>query len=334
MAEDHGQVAIRPYALEDDAAWDALVAKSWNGTLLHTRRFLSYHADRFTDQSLVIQDEHGAMRAVLPAASDPSLPGTVTSHPGITYGGIIHDGWAHGERSINIMEAIASHYLALEFHTLRYRPVPVIYHRIPAQDDLYALFRMGALRDRCDLSATIDLGTEHRMTKGRRASLQKARRLGVETCWDSESLEEFWPILLETLERRHAAKPVHTLSEMSLLAKSFPDEISVAIARVGSDLVAGAVFFASSPVLHLQYIATNQVGMDIGAADTLIDAGIAAATLGGCRYFDFGTSTEDQGRSLNDSLYRFKASFGAGGVAYEHYELTLPGSSADLSTHH
>ena len=40
-------------------------------------------------------------------------------------------------------------------------------------------------------------------------------------------------------------------------------------------------------------------------------------------YFDFGVSTEDQGLTLNDSLYRFKASFGAGGTVYEEFEIDL-----------
>ena len=46
-----------PYAAEHATAWDELVDGAPMGTLLHTRRFLSYHGDRFNDRSLVVQDD-------------------------------------------------------------------------------------------------------------------------------------------------------------------------------------------------------------------------------------------------------------------------------------
>jgi hypothetical protein len=316
-------VRVRPHVPADEGAWDALVTRSWNGTLLHTRRFLGYHGERFVDQSLVVEDQRGAMRAVFPAAVDPARAETVSSHPGATYGGIVHDGWVHGGRAIRVMGSMASHYRSLGFQSLRYRPVPSIYHRVPAQDDLYALFRMNAQRHRSDLSSTIDLLSERRVTKGRKASLKRAQRLGIEVQWDPGALGELWPVLGEALARRHGARLVHSVGEMTLLAELFPDEISIAVARADHQIAAGAVFFHCFPVLHLQYIGATEPGMALGAADTLIDSGITVATDGGYRYFDFGISTEDQGRFLNDSLYRFKASFGAGGTTYEEYEIDL-----------
>ena len=135
--------------------------------------------------------------------------------------------------------------------------------------------------------------------------------------------EQFWPVLGEALARRHGARPVHSFEEMALLADLFPDQISVAVARADDQIAAGAVFFHCSPVLHLQYIGTTEPGMALGAADMLIDSAITVATDNGYRFFDFGISTEDQGRTLNDSLYRYKASFGAGGITYEEYEIDL-----------
>ena len=45
---------IRDYLPDQAAAWDDLVARAVNGTMLHTRRYLSYHGDRFRDRSLLI----------------------------------------------------------------------------------------------------------------------------------------------------------------------------------------------------------------------------------------------------------------------------------------
>ena len=137
------------------------------------------------------------------------------------------------------------------------------------------------------------------------------------------ALEEFWPVLEDSLARRYGTRPVHSCDEMALLVEMFPEEISIAIARADNRIAAGAVFFHCLPVLHLQYIGMTEAGMALGAGDMLLDWGITAAADGGYRYFDLGISTEDQGRTLNDSLLRFKKSFGAGGVAYEHYEIDL-----------
>jgi hypothetical protein len=316
-------VRVRAHAAADDSAWDALVGRSCNGTMLHTRRFLGYHGGRFVDRSLVVEDQHGTIRAVFPAAVDPSHADTVTSHPGATYGGVVHEGWVEGDRAIHVIGSIASYYLSHGFRSLRYRPVPYIYHRVPAQDDVHALFQLGTERYRCDLSTTIDLSHERRVRKDRRASLRRARRFGVEVQWGRSALEEFWPVLEEALTRRHGVRPVHSLEEMALLADLFPDEISIAVARADLQIAAGAVFFHCPPVLHLQYSGSTEPGRAIGAIDMLIDSGITAATDGGDRFFDFGVSTENQGRTLNDSLYGYKASFGGGGVAYEHYEIDL-----------
>ena len=38
--------------MEDD--WDRFVAKSRNGTFIHSRAFMDYHSDRFDDQSVLV----------------------------------------------------------------------------------------------------------------------------------------------------------------------------------------------------------------------------------------------------------------------------------------
>jgi hypothetical protein len=51
-----------------DKEWDDFVAASDNGTIFHTRRFLSYHPQgRFPDASAVVR-KNGKIFAVLPAA--------------------------------------------------------------------------------------------------------------------------------------------------------------------------------------------------------------------------------------------------------------------------
>src|SRR5919197_1305542 len=89
-------VCARSFSPADAEAWDQLVQRSINGTFLHSRRFLSYHGDRFRDRSVIFTIGSSLIVGVLPAALDPADEETVVSHPGATYGGIVHDGTLQG----------------------------------------------------------------------------------------------------------------------------------------------------------------------------------------------------------------------------------------------
>ena len=314
---------VRPFVPgADDAAWDELVGRSVNGTFLHTRRFLSYHGDRFEDRSLVLEDSSG-LRAVFPAALDRTDPTVVMSHPGITFGGLVHDGSVRGDGMIEVLQEAAEKYRDLGVRVIRYKAVPTIFHRSPAADDLYALFRMGATRFRCDLAATLDLDRRLPLGRSRQKPARAARNRGVEARWGWEAGPGFWDLLGEVLSRRHGATPVHTHEEIQLLASRFPDEIRLVTAWVEGELVAGAVMFCMFPVMHLQYSASSELGRKVGGTDVVIEAGIAAACSAGYRHYDFGTCSEEEGWALNTSLYEFKLSFGAGSAAFEHYAVVL-----------
>jgi Acetyltransferase (GNAT) domain len=315
--------AVRSYERGLAESWDELIGRSCNGTMLHTRRFLSYHGDRFRDRSLVLEDRKGRVVGVFPAAEDPSDPVVVVSHPGLTYGGLVHDGSVRGGSMIGALEEIASTYRSLGCRCLRYKAVPFIYHAAPADDDLYALFRLGARRYRCDLSAAIDLSHRERVSQRRIRSRRRAAAGGVsaDEAWDE--IASFWRILECRLGSRHGVSPVHSLEEIRLLHDLFPNEIILIAARIGPALAGGAVLFLAGPVLHMQYTATTEEGRANFVTDPVMERAIDLARERGCRFFDFGVSTVGGGWSLNQGLYRFKVSFGAGGVVYDHYELDL-----------
>jgi hypothetical protein len=304
---------------------DALVARAPMGTFLHTRRFLSYHGDRFRDLSLAFLDEGERLIAVLPAAVDPGDERCVVSHPGATYGGIVHDGRLRGGRMIEAFEALRRHYADAGFERLRYKAVPHIYHRVPAGDDLYALFRLEARRYRCDLSCSIDLATGPAPTERRRRSLKKARKAGVEVRTGAELIAPLWRVLEENLAREHGAKPVHAEGEMRRLHALFPDAIEFVAGLVDEEVVAGVVLFVTPTVMHAQYICSSDAGYRVSALDAIFQHSIEAAQSRGARYFDFGTSNEREGRHLNEGLFQFKSEFGGGGVPHEYYELDLRG---------
>jgi hypothetical protein len=319
-------LAVRAYdpAVPLDAeVWDAVVARSFTGTMMHTRRFISYHGDRFRDCSMMVEDRRGKVVGVFPAAEDPADPSMIISHPGLTYGGLVHDGSLRGSLMVEALAEIASCYRALGYRGLRYKVVPAIYRSEPADDDLYALFRIGARHYRCDLSAAIDLSRRGRVSHSRPQRRRRAEAAGVtaEENWDD--IAGFWRILELNLSRRHDASPVHSLDEIRLLHDMFPDEILLMVGKIGDVLVGGILLFLAGPVLKAQYTATTEEGRAAFAIDPITEWAIDRAREKGCRFFDFGTATLDEGRRLSQDLYQFKISFGAGGLAYDHYELDL-----------
>jgi Acetyltransferase (GNAT) domain len=319
---------VVPYTADAAPAWDAFCAGAVNSTFMHSRRFLEYHGDRFVDQSLVLLHENRWV-GVLPAALAPNSDSTVVSHPGATYGGLIHQGWLSGNRMIQALDGIRQHYANAGLRTLIYKAVPHIYASEPAQDDLYALFRLGARRVRCDLSCTIDLASTRPVSARRRRALKKADK-AVILCDDTTLLPALWRVLEQNLAREHGARPVHSLVEIQDLWRRAPDSLRLRCALVGSSVEAGVVLFNTPRSWHAQYIAASEKGYEVAALDAVFDTLIRDARNSAARYFDFGTSNTEGGRVLNDGLYRFKAEFGGGGVLHEFHELSLLGDAGTV----
>ena len=316
--------ALSLYDPVADRDWDTLVESSCNGTFLHTRRFLAYHGSRFVDRSMLLHDGRGHLVGVIATAEDPHDPTTVVSHPGISYGGIVHDGSLRGERLIEVLDLVVRQLSDMGYRRFRYKTIPWIYHRHLACDDSYALFRLQGRRSRCELTTTVDLGHPGKPSHGRRTGLQLASRAGVHVYFGWEHIAEFWQVLEASLAERYGAVPTHSLAEINHIHDLFPQETGLLAARVGTDMVAGALLFTTTTVLHTQYIASTEKGRAASALDPIINQAVDIARERGCRFFDFGTSNTDQGRGLNQSLYEFKLSFGAGGAVHEEFEVSLP----------
>src|SRR3982074_2235698 len=114
--------------------WDEFVAPAHAATLLHTRRYLSYHGENFRDVSLTLWDEKGRLVGVFPAAIDPHDDRCVVSHPGVTYGGVVHHGGLRGELMIESLQLLRQHYAQQGLATLRYKAGAYIYYQTPSRD--------------------------------------------------------------------------------------------------------------------------------------------------------------------------------------------------------
>ncbi len=313
---------VRLFSSEDTVAWDIFCEKALQGTLLHTRKFLSYHQDRFLDRSLIISDGEKWL-GIFPAALSPRDASEVVSHPGITYGGFLHQGGLRGEMMIDALRLTQEFYSEFGYQSLIYKATPTFYHRSPAQDDLYALFRLGASKIRCDLSSTINLQNRLPLIKGRRWGIKKAQKSGVKIVEGRQYLEYFWKILSDNLAEKHEAAPVHSLGEIEVLIEMFPEEILCICSEYDGVVVAGVILFVTAQTLHTQYIASNVQGREVSAVDAVIEYSVLLGINTGKNWFDFGINNEYSGLILNDGLYSYKNGFGGGGYIHDFYKLVL-----------
>ena len=299
--------------------WNQFVKNSKQGTFLLDRSYMDYHSDRFTDHSLLVYRQ-GKLYALLPANERDH---TLYSHQGLTYAGLLTTTKATTEDICEVFVAIRQYLKSLGFQKMIYKPIPWIYHQIPAEEDLYALFKeCQAQISVRNISAVIDLRHPLKWYNIRKQGAKKAfnQHIHIEC---SEDYATFWEILSTNLMKTYQAKPVHTLKEIQLLHARFPENIKLYVAlQEDGKMLGGTLLYITPKMVHTQYISASEEGKQKHALDALFMQ-LIQQEYKDWDFFDFGTSNEDGGKVLNASLIYQKEGFGGRGVVYDTYEWEL-----------
>ncbi len=311
-------MTITRYSSDFKNQWNDFLKNAKNYHFFFHRDFLAYHKECFTDYSLMFYDDKNKLIALLPANRQAD---TLYSHQGLTYGGFIVNDNMKAATILEIFENTKAFLRKQGITTLIYKTIPHFHHKKPAEEDRYALFRQNATLIQRDLGAVIDRTQPIKYSNGRKWSLKKAKAHPF-TIRKSTDFTLFWPLLEEILQMQHGSKPVHSLDEINYLANTFPDNIHLYLIYHERELLAGAVTFVNPDVVHLQYVANSIKGRKIGALDLLIDH-LIQHVYTDKRYFDFGTSNEQNGRILNEGLIDQKERFGARCIVNDRYEWKL-----------
>ena len=304
--------------------WDDFVAASRNGTFLHYRDFIEYHGDRFQDCSLVVRGSRTRIAALLPAnrAED-----AVCSHAGLTYGGFVIGEDMKTPEMLEVFDLTLGWLMENGVRRFEYKAIPSIYPNSPSQEDLYALYLVGAKIVSRDVLPVIARERRLRFQERRRRGAAKARKEGV-SVRESEDQAAFWRILTELLSR-YSAVPVHSLEEIRYLQEKFPRNIRLLGAYRGEELLGGILIFETERVARTQYIACNPLGKELGALDALFDF-LVHERYRDKPFIDLGTTTTNRGLKFNRKLSDQKEGFGARAVVQDRYEMDLskwkPGS--------
>ena len=309
---------IKRYIAECAAEWDDFVSKTRNGTFLFMRQYMDYHADRFCGHSLMIYRKE-RLCALLPANESE---GILYSHGGLTYGALLTLPSLGTAEVCEIFALINKYLKEAGICKVIYKAIPWIYHRMPAEEDLYALFKVcNAQLIKREVSSTIVYDNQMvKFTESRRSGIRKAERNGI-IISETEDMTSFWQILNDNLAEKHNAKPVHSLEEIQLLKSRFPNNIRLFMAHSPEGCpLGGAVIYESRGIAHTQYISASPEGKQQGVLDLLFHHVINNVYAGSeYKYFDLGTSTLEGGKVLNEPLIFQKEGFGGRGVCYDTY---------------
>ncbi|WP_456399949.1 hypothetical protein [Persephonella sp.] len=309
---------IEIYTKKYKEKWDQFVEQSRNGTIFHTRKFLSYHPpNRFEDFSLLFLKD-GNIMSVLPACIEILNGRTVlASHKGSTYGGFVIPFKFGIEESLYLVETLQEFLYKEGFREVWMRYPEYIFELEPAQEIKFAMWYKGFRLDYIELSTCYSL---ERYDESK-PIIRQARRSydkGVKCIYDDNNFEGYYNILYENLKTKYNREPTHTLEEVLLLKKLLNDSFVLVSVYLNNELIGGIVMFiANKKAAHIFYSAVKKNISGIFPNDALVDTAIRKLKEKGFKYLNYGISTEDKGRKINFELFRFKEKFKGFGVYRE-----------------
>lgn len=307
---------VQVYQASDRNAWNDFIASAKNATFLFHRDFMEYHSDRFADHSLLIY-KGSKLVAVLPANQ---VDGTLYSHQGLTYGGLVLSPKVKLGDVIEIAKTLLKYLNDQGISKLHLKELPSFYSTLPSEEMAYVLQLVQASCTRVDTASVIDYRNRISIQSNRIEGVKKAEKQGLRI-EETADFTAFWnEILLPNLEKRHGAKPTHTLEEIELLKTKFPKNIRQFNVYKENQIVAGATIFQTKTTVHVQYISANEQKQELGALDFLFSE-LINTTFSDSWYFDFGISNEQQGTKLNKGLSYWKECFGARTYVHRFYEI-------------
>jgi len=300
--------------------WENFVKNADNGTIFHTRKFLSYHRKgKFQDNSLICKEKNKIL-SVFPAAI---VNNRLISHPGASYGSFVHLENMGLKKAMKMIELLIEYCKEKYLDGVEMTLPPPVYYKKPTDYIPFSLVKNGFFLKKRELSGYIPLSNEpfKIFKQEARTAARKAQREGV-TIKESNDFKTFYSILKGNLGMRHNVKPTHTMQELLKLKTLFSERIRLFSAYYKGRMISGSVIFsANESVLLAFYISHKEKYQYLRSLNLLFMELILWGFDKGYKYLDLGTFTLNM--VPNFGLARFKESIGATGIFRDTYALDL-----------
>ncbi|MFQ5640018.1 MAG: GNAT family N-acetyltransferase [bacterium] len=298
--------------------WDDFVWNADNGTIFHTRRFLSYHPPgRIRDNSLIIIKDREWIALFPAAVKRTSGAKILVSHLGASFGGAVIKSPQSIKDTFQLLDVIVNYAHQHAFSKIIMTLPPQIYFSRPNNYFDFALQEFGFTFLKREVSSMLPLDFAEedilfKFTASARRAVRKAINLGV-VVRESNELDRFYVLLERNLKLRHNVQPTHSLAEIESLKKLFPERIRLFAAYKDSSMIAGILIFICNEKVALAfYISHDEKMQENRGVNVLFYEVIRWSLRRRLQFLDFGIFTVNM--KPNWGLARFKESFGALGV--------------------
>jgi hypothetical protein len=309
-------IQVQKYLLENVAEWNAFVKQSINGSFLLDRNFMDYHQERFEDHSLMIYLD-GQLMCCIPAHVEDRI---FYSHRGLSYSGLIISATA-AKNIDRIVDALLEYVKGLAFAKAELQLPPVSYQSIN-KEIAAVLEQKGFTPNRMLHNQSVALDQEIQVSPKKSIGYRNGKfdGLRMEIIKDFRS---FWEeVLIPQLAARYHSKPVHSLTEIELLASRFPENIIQYNVYREEELLAGITFFIKGKIVKSQYTASSPDGLKTDAVAYIYLEAMEEFKEKGCYLMDYGPVNEKDG-SVNKGLQRFKKQLGCQEEEWRRWEFEL-----------
>ena len=223
---------------------------------------------------------------------------------------------------LELFENILNYYFEKSFEKLFIKQIPSIYNSDFNGELDYLAFITEANIYRRDIISVIDMQNDFNFSKDRIQGYKRGVKNNLEIK-ETDDLDEFWNIILiPRLSDKHSVKPVHNLGEIQKLKNNFKQNIRQFNVYHDGEIVAGTTIFQTKNVIHVQYIGSNMEKNLLGSLDFLF-YNLITKIFPKHKYFDFGTSNEQQGKKINKGLIYWKEGYGAKSLIQDFYEIEI-----------
>ena len=308
-------ISILKYSLEHKESWDQFVDESVNATFLFKRDFMEYHSDRFQDHSLLVFKKQ-KIAAVIPLNQ---VDNNVYSHQGLTYGGLVVLKNESLLTTIKYFKSILEYLNKNNIESLIYKQIPSFYNLQPSDEVDYIMFLLQAKLYRRDVAITVNYSSDYKISGNYKREAKKALNIGAKVV--DQDFSSFWNnVLIPNLNEKYNIQPVHSLEEITLLNKKFPNNIIQYNVIIGDEIVAGTTLFITKKCVHCQYIASTEAGRKSGALNLLFIELIKKYSQN-YSFFDFGIVNENNGLDINFGMLFWKEHLGGSAIKHDFYKI-------------
>lgn len=308
-------LTIKKYKENDLNAWEDFVwFHSINGTIYHTRKFLSYHKDRFIDSSIMIYDKTKLI-AVFPCCE---INKEYYSHKGSTCGGIvILKKYYELEKLTKIIDAIYSHYDA----NLHIKLSESIYFKYNTTNELLIFVLSQNCKNNKDISLYFNINANEKIIDSFPKNDNKRLLLKYINKHDKEMLFHvsnetddyimYYKLLEQFLKKKNNVSPLHSEDEFISLKNILHEKQFLFLSKDNNgDILSGAlIFLINSDTYYTVYLMTNYEKKNSSCFYLLYEL-FKLAKKNNINTVNLGACSIGGGKDILYSKYKFKNSCG------------------------